>query len=209
MSDIALGTAQPEVEPINAAALRQPSQLARVSGWYGVWWVIATEGSLFIYLLFSYFYCLFQAGVKWPVGGPPSLALPLLSTIVLLGSSAALGWSQWSLLKAPKPRLFEGVGLACVLGVVFLALQSYDLWQKAPGLSSNTYNSFYVLLTGLDVLHAGAGVIALAALAMWINGGRIVGIRTTYVSIIAAYWHFIVVVWLAIFASMSLLPYVR
>ncbi len=206
MSD-AVALKMAESDPATIAARRRSNILGRVSGWYGVWFIIATEASLFAYLLFSYYYCLAQAGVSWPVGGPPPLALPLISTILLVASSVALAWSQWSLFKGEGPRLIPGIGLAVVLGSVFLSLQALDLAKKAPMISANTYNSFYVLLAGLDFLHVAAGVIALVALCAWVIEGRIVGFRTTYVSIVAAYWHFVVVVWLSIFATMILLPY--
>jgi heme/copper-type cytochrome/quinol oxidase subunit 3 len=205
MSDVALKMSQSDSAAV--AARRKTSTLGRMSGWYGVWFVIATEGSLFAYLLFSYYYCLMQAGVKWPVSGPPPLALASIGTIFLVASSGALAWSQWSLAKEERPRLIPGVALTLVFGSVFLSLQALDLAKKAPAISANTYNSFYVLLAGLDFLHVAAGVIALVALLAWTIEGRLIGIRTSYVSIIAAYWHFIVVVWLSIFATMFLLPY--
>jgi cytochrome c oxidase subunit III len=196
-----------ESDPAALTARRRTSDLWRVSGWYGVWFIVATEGSLFAYLLFSYYYCLAQAGVPWPVGGPPPLTLAVISTILLVASSIALGWSQWSLFKEDRPRLVPGVGLAVVLGSVFLSLQALDLTKKAPAISASTYNSFYVLLSGLDILHVAAGVIALVALLIWAAEGCLVGIRTSYVSIVSVYWHFVVVVWLSIFATMFLLPH--
>ncbi len=206
MSD-AVALKMAESDPAAIAARRKQAILGRVSGWYGVWFIIMTEGSLFAYLLFSYYYCLAQAGVKWPVSGPPPLTLAAMSTLLLVASSAALAWSQWSLVKEAKPRLVPGVGLAVIFGSLFLMLQALDLAKKAPAISASTYDSFYVLLAGLDFLHVAAGIIALVALCAWAIDGRIIGIRTTYVSIIAAYWHFVVAVWLSIFATMFLLPY--
>jgi heme/copper-type cytochrome/quinol oxidase subunit 3 len=194
-------------DPAAIGARRKKSMLGLMSGWYGVWFIIATEGSLFAYLLFSYYYCLAQAGVKWPVSGQPPLMLATISTLLIVASSAALAWSQWSLVKEDKPRLVPGIGLAVAFGSLFLMLQALDLAKKAPAISASTYDSFYVLLAGLDFLHVAAGVIALVALLAWTIEGRIAGIRTAYVSIIAAYWHFVVAIWLSIFATMFLLPY--
>jgi cytochrome c oxidase subunit III len=196
-----------EADPAAMTARRRTGDLGRVSGWYGVRFIIVTEGSLFAYLLFSYYYCLAQAGVKWPVGGPPPLTLAAISTLLMVASSIALAWSQWSFFKEAKPRPVPGIGLAVIFGAVFLSLQALDLAKKVPAISASTYNSFYVLLAGLDFLHVAVGVIALVALLTWTIEGRIVGIRTSYVSIVAAYWHFVVIVWLSIFATMILLPY--
>jgi cytochrome c oxidase subunit III len=206
MSD-AVALKMAKADPVAIAARRRISDLGRVSGWYGVWFIIVTEGALFAYLFFGYYYCLAQASVKWPVGGPPSLTLAAINTILLVASSMALGWSQWSLFKEDRPRLIPGFGLAIVLGSLFLMLQALDLAKKAPTIPNSTYNSFYGLLAGLDFFHVAAGVVALIALLVWIVKGQIVGIRTSYVSIVAVYWHFVVLIWLSIFATMFLLPY--
>ena len=45
------------------------------SGWFGVWCLVATEGSIFAYLIFSYFYLASQAVGQWPPNGVPVLRL--------------------------------------------------------------------------------------------------------------------------------------
>ena len=63
MSDIALHREL----PVGAAGTRS-------TGWWAMMFVILTEGSLFAYLLFSYYYFAVQPQQDWPPGGPlPSL----------------------------------------------------------------------------------------------------------------------------------------
>ena len=57
MSDLALGH---RPQGMRAPALPVGSIGSQASGYFGVWWVIITEASLFIYLLFSYAYCTMQ-----------------------------------------------------------------------------------------------------------------------------------------------------
>jgi cytochrome c oxidase subunit 3 len=204
MSEVALG-----VQNANTARADRSNRRGRPSGWYGVWLVVATEGSLFAYLLFSYYFALLQASEKWPPGGMPPLALASASTIIVIASSIALQWAQRAESQDGTKRLTFGLGLAVVLGAVFVAMQSYD-WLRASALiSANAYGSYYVVVTGLDIVHAFAGLIMLATLLYWSTAGRFKGARPAAVSIAAIYWNFTVIVWLFVFASFYLLPYVR
>jgi len=210
MSDIGIVSDHPlEEKPVSANDIVR-SELSRFSGWYGVWCIIATEGSLFAYLFFSYFYALAQSPQYWPVSGPPSLLVPLLITVALVASSAALVTSQWQIFdSAQVPRIGISFAVAVLCGLIGLGLQAYDLQQKAPLISKSAYDSYYVLVATLDILHAAAGVIALIAVFLWFREGLILGPRRSYLSIVAAYWHFTVIVWLCVFAAFVLQPHMR
>ena len=58
----------------------------RASGWWAMIFVVFTEGALFAYLLFSYYYLAVQPHLPdtFPQGGMPSLALALPNTAILL-----------------------------------------------------------------------------------------------------------------------------
>ncbi len=206
MSEVALGTQNAGAAHAHRDAL---SGRVRPSGWYGVWLVVLTEGSLFAYLLFSYYFSLLQASEKWPPGGPPPLAQASVSTIILIASSVILFWAQRSISQGETKRLILGLALTFVLGAIFVVAQSYDWLQKSTMISASAYGSYYVLISGLDIAHAIAGLFILAALLFWSLAGRFDDRRNAGVSIGAIYWNFTVIVWLFVFASFYLLPYVR
>ena len=58
--------------------------------WWGMMCLIATEGILFVYLIFSYAYLGSQSPGTWPPTGPPALRLSAPDTLVLLASSFLL-----------------------------------------------------------------------------------------------------------------------
>ena len=62
--------------------------------WWGMLCLIATEGILFVYLIFSYGYLASQARGPFVPGGPPALDLALPATILLLASSGTAEWSK-------------------------------------------------------------------------------------------------------------------
>ena len=79
-----------------AVAQRLPLDAAGpgATGAWGMILLIVTEASLFVYLLFSYFYLGSMARGTWPPSGPPELRLALPNTIILLVSSGTMWWAE-------------------------------------------------------------------------------------------------------------------
>src|ERR1700739_1329266 len=93
----------------------------RASGWWAMIFTVFTEASLFVYLLFSYYYLAVQphAPGTFPEGGSPPLGIASANTAILLASSVAVGWSQFSIEHNKKWRLVVGLGLGAMLGLIF------------------------------------------------------------------------------------------
>jgi cytochrome c oxidase subunit 3 len=70
-------------------------------------------------------------------------------------------------------------------------------------LSSNPANSFFYLITGLHGLHLLGGLIALTrtTLRAW-NTDEPEDVRTS-VQLCTVYWHFMLIVWLVLFALLA------
>jgi cytochrome c oxidase subunit 3 len=180
----------------------------RASGWFGVWSVVATEGSIFVYLLFTYFYLASQAVGNWPPGGAPSLQLAGPNTVILLLSSAALFWAERSgARRASGGRLLGGLAVAFVLGCIFVGIQLAE-WSSRPfSLSSGTYGAIYFTMTGFHLAHVMVGLLMLALLFVWAALGYFSRDRHAPLTIGAIYWHFVDAIWLVVFATLYLTPY--
>jgi heme/copper-type cytochrome/quinol oxidase subunit 3 len=200
MSDLALRT---QTLPVGSFG-------RRASGWFGVWCVVATESSIFVYLLFTYFYFASQAVQDWPPGGAPSLQLAWPNTLILLLSSAALVWAERSgARRAARGRLLGGLAVAFVLGCVFAGVQVAEWGSKPFSLSSGTYGAVYFTLTGFHLAHVVVGLLMLALLLVWAAFGYFSKERHAPLTIGAIYWHFVDAVWLVVFATLYLLPLLR
>jgi len=180
----------------------------RASGWWAMIFTIFTEASLFTYLLFAYYYLAAQPHMHgtFPEGGPPKLGMASLNTVILLMSSAAVAWAQFSIEHNKKWRLVAGLGIGALLGVIFLGIQMME-WAGQPfGLSSTTYSSLYYVITGFHMAHVVVGVLMLLALTLWSGRGYFNSRRFAHIHIGALYWHFVDAVWIAVYFTFYITP---
>ncbi len=181
----------------------------RASGWWAMIFVVFTEASLFAYLLFSYFYLAVQPHLPgtFPQGGLPDLKLALPNTLILIASSIAVGWAQLGIERGRKGRLVLGLGLGALLGAIFLVVQGFEWAAKPFPLSSTTYSSLYFIVTGFHMAHVVVGVIVLLCLTVWAAMGYFNRVRFAHIHIGALYWHFVDAVWIAVFFTFYVTPY--
>jgi heme/copper-type cytochrome/quinol oxidase subunit 3 len=181
----------------------------RASGWWGMLALIGTEAALFAYLLFSYFYLATQSQNTWLPTATPSLHLALPNTFILIASSLILWWGGRAMRRRQRLRLLLAIGLALVLGVVFMAIQVQEWHTKTFSITDNAYGSLYFTITGFHMLHVLVGVLMLAVIFIWTALGHFDAERHAPIAIGAIYWHFVDVVWLPVFSTFYLYPYLR
>ena len=177
------------------------------NGWWGMMMLIVTEGALFAYLLFAYYYAAVQRERNWLPEDLPNFKLSLPDTIILLLSSLVV-WRGESLLKQGRRSGVAAVylALAALMGIVFIAIQALEWGTKAFTPFSSSYGSLYYTITGFHMMHVAAGVIILATLSLWCALGYFNRIRSAPVSIGAIYWHFVDAVWLVLFFTFYITP---
>jgi cytochrome c oxidase subunit 3 len=171
--------------------------------WWGMMCLIATEGILFVYLIFAYAYLGSQAPGAWPPAGAPALRLSGPDTIVLLASSFLLGWGVRR--GASRARLQLALAGTSLLGVVFLVVQGFEWSAKPFMLKTNAYSAIYFTLTGFHMAHVVAGLLMLVTLLAWSVSGRLKH-HPECAALGSLYWHFVDVVWLVVFTALYLVP---
>jgi len=176
-------------------------------GWWGMLCLIATEASLFAYLLFSYYYVAIQRGPSWAPEPHPSLRLSGPNTVVLLASSVAVWWGEEGVKKGERGRQLVGLAIAIGLGSVFLVVQGFEWRAKTFKLASGSYGSLFFTITGFHMAHVIAGLLILIAVFVWSAMGYFNIRRHAPVSISSIYWHFVDAVWLAVFFTFYVTPY--
>lgn len=177
------------------------------TAWLGVLCLIATEASLFAYLLFSYAYAATQHGGSWLPTPHPSVKFSGPGTVILLASSVAVWWGERGVKHARRGQQLTGLGIGILLGLVFLIIQLFEWKSKTFSLSSGGYGSFFFTITGFHMAHVIVGVASLIAVFGWSLTGYFTPRRYSHVMIASIYWHFVDAVWLVVFFTFYLAPY--
>lgn len=176
-------------------------------GYWGVWMLIATEGALFAYLLFSYYYTGATATRGWVLEPRPTLKLALPDTILLLLSSVVAWVGERGILDRQRGKALLGVGGAFVMGVIFVAVQGKEWAAKPFGLGTSSYSSLYFVTTGFHTAHVAVGLGVLLALFVWTALDYFSPRRRLAISAGVLYWHFVDAVWLFVFFTYYVSPY--
>ncbi len=180
----------------------------QASGFWGMLCLIATEGALFAFLLFSYFYTALLSVGPWPPTGPPHLRLAGPNTAILIASSLCVAWAERSIRRHDSRwRLSIGLFGGLVLGTVFVAVQLLEWRDKPFSIDTGAYGSLFFTITGFHMAHVIVGLLVLAAMLVWSLIGYFGRGRHAAVTIGALYWHFVDVVWLFVFVSLYLWPH--
>ncbi|MDR6411654.1 cytochrome c oxidase subunit 3 [Paraburkholderia terricola] len=206
MSD-AVDLNQPSREPAQPRPLPVGSAGERSGGWWGCLTLIATEGSLFGYLIFSYLYLVSQTPQHWPPEGLLKLGLGIANTAILLSSSVFVWLCERCVRRARLRWAVASMALGVVLGCAFMGIQLIE-WRAHPyGLSTHLYGSLYFTITGFHMAHVAVGIVVLLFLLLWTALGYFDEQRCAALTIGGLYWHFVDVVWLFIFSTLYLTPY--
>jgi cytochrome c oxidase subunit III len=113
------------------------------------------------------------------------------------------------ILNVPKWGLREWFILTYIMGAIFIggqALEYVELVHEGMTLSSSAYGSVFYLATGFHGLHVTGGLIAF----LYVLGRTYLARRFTHEQAVTAivvsyYWHFVDVVWIALFATVYIL----
>ncbi|MDX8451455.1 cytochrome c oxidase subunit 3 [Mesorhizobium sp. VK9D] len=129
-----------------------------------------------------------------------------LNTGVLLLSSVALQCAVVAARRGQMDMVRLGLATAGLTTLAFLAGQLMawrELTEDGYLLASNPANSFFYLITGMHGLHILGGLVGLGrtSIGAW-SGARPERLRLS-VELCAMYWHFLLFIWLGIFAVLA------
>ncbi len=177
------------------------------NGFWGTGTLIATEGALFAYLLFAYYYTGATASGGWVLESYPTLKLSLPNTVLLLLSSLVAWIGEGGVLTRNRARALLGFGGAFIMGAIFVVVQGFEWHAKPFSLGTSSYASLYFVTTGFHIAHVLIGLAVLAALFAWTALDYFSPRRRLTVSAGVLYWHFVDIVWLFVFATYYITPY--
>lgn len=165
----------------------------------GLWVFMGVVTVLFSLLLVAY--VMRMASADWrPLPVPWQL---WLNTTMLIVSSVALQWAKAAAQRGRIASMKAGLLAGGVFAFAFLAGQLWA-WQQLSALhyfvAGNPANSFFYLLTGLHGLHLLGGLVAWIKTSVKAWHGLEMESTGASVELCARYWHFLLVLWLVLFA---------
>jgi cytochrome c oxidase subunit 3 len=180
------------------AAAASPWPAAKVG--LGVFMAVA---SALIALFVSAYLMRMHMSHDWrPLPEPPLL---WLNTAVLALSGVALHRAQVAARRRRRDEAMAGLAVGAAAALAFLAGQLLAWRQLAEGghlLAANPANAFFYLLTAVHGLHLLGGLVALARTAARARRGVAVERLRLSLELCAAYWHYLLLVWLVLFGLM-------
>lgn len=171
--------------------------------------LLAVIGVLFGLALAAYAHQIPLAGHGGHAGHAPALPdtwLLWLNTTVLVLSSVGMEAGSRAARHGEAHGMRAGMFIGGALAIAFIIGQ-LALWQQliAAGYyaSVNPAYAFFYMLTGLHGLHLAGGLVALAwtGSKAWRRPARDIALS---VELCAHYWHFLLLVWLAVFSLLLL-----
>lgn len=194
-----------------AATLPRGHTTGRELGWWGMVALVMTEAMLFALLLFSFFYLRAQAA-QWPPAGiaDPELPISAVRTALLLASSLTIAWADRGIRAGRQGRLRWGLVATFVLAGVFLAGHVQEAAQLLGEFTwrTNAYGSLWYVITNFHAAHLAVGMAMIAFTYAAARSGAFAAERDLGVRVTSIYWHFVDVVWVAVYSSLYLLPHV-
>jgi cytochrome c oxidase subunit 3 len=172
----------------------------------GLWVFLAVITSLFALFISAYYIRMGGHGHgavhDWhPMAEPRVL---WVNTMMLILSSVAMQWTRASMAHANLLRARKGLMAAGLLTLAFLAGQ-FIAWReiRLAGFFSpqNTAVAFFYLLTAIHGVHllGGLYVWARTLIRMRRKDIEAIDVRTS-VELCTVYWHYLLFVWLVLFA---------
>lgn len=190
LSDRAGKTAEMVVLPASTEdPTKAPPGLVRI----GLFLACGSIVILFASLVFAYYWRKTEPGLWETTPLPGTL---WLSTIIIALSSVTFELARRSYAHGRYGRASWLLQVTGVLGLAFLAAQAkawLELIDRGAYLQSNPYSGFFYLFTGLHAAHLIGG---LAGIGLAIFSSRR---RREVVDAAAYYWHFLGVLWAALF----------
>ena len=163
--------------------------------------------------LFAAYFNVRAAAPEWPPAGMEHFlgVFPLAgpATAILVLSSFTCQFAVWSIRRDDRAGFTRNLSVTLVLGIAFLLIQGTDyimLWSEGMTLDSGIYGTTFYTMTGFHGAHVLGGVIMLGVVLYRGMLGQFSSRHHDAVEAASLYWHFVDVVWIALFTTLYILP---
>ncbi|GAB3653306.1 cytochrome c oxidase subunit 3 [Glycomyces tarimensis] len=132
----------------------------------------------------------------------------LFFTVILVASSVTCQMGVFAAEKGDVYALRRWFAITFVMGLIFVLGQVNEYRQlvlEGYTIASDGYWSMFYLTTGFHGLHVAGGLVAFVIFLIRTTMGRFSPAQATASIVVSYYWHFVDVVWIALFAMIYFL----
>jgi len=129
----------------------------------------------------------------------------LILTLILVTSSVTCQLGVWAIRRDDRTGFIRSIGVTLVLGIVFLIGQAYDYSTLGFGVSDTPFGTTFYTLTGFHGAHVFGGAVMLSVVLYRGLAGQFSSRHHDAVEATSLYWHFVDVVWIALFSTLYIL----
>ena len=132
----------------------------------------------------------------------------LVNTIILVASSFTCQLGVFAAERGDVFGLRRWYMLTLIMGTIFVLGQANEyrsLVEEGTTFSSSAYGTVFYLTTGFHGLHVIGGLIAFVILMGRTKLSKFTPAQATSAIVVSYYWHFVDIVWIALFATIYLI----
>jgi cytochrome c oxidase subunit 3 len=126
-------------------------------------------------------------------------------TLILITSSFTCQFAVWAIRRDDRKGFVRNIAVTLVLGIVFLIGQVYDYSTIGFGISDTPFGTTFYTLTGFHGAHVFGGAVMLSVVLYRGLAGQFSSRHHDAVEATSLYWHFVDVVWIALFSTLYIL----
>ncbi len=160
---------------------------------------------MFFAALFAMYFSIRAADYSLWEEHTPILNIPYATTftVILVLSSVTCQLGVFAAEKGDVFALRRWFTITFVMGLIFVLGQANEyrhLVHDGITMQRDGYGSMFYLTTGFHGLHVTGGLIAFIVYMIRTTMGRFTPAQATSAIVVSYYWHFVDVVWIALFA---------
>jgi cytochrome c oxidase subunit III len=168
---------------------------------------------MFFAALFAMFFSI-RAAIpgKWEAHSEQlNIPYALVFTVILVSSSITCQIGVFAAERGDVHSLRRWFFLTFVMGTAFVLGQANEyrhLVHEGIKINEDGYGTMFYLTTGFHGLHVTGGLIAFIFYMIRTTMGRFTPAQATAAIVVSYYWHFVDIVWIALFFMIYILPFI-
>jgi cytochrome c oxidase subunit 3 len=168
---------------------------------------------MFFAALFAMFFSIRAAAPEMWAEHSEELNIPyaLFFTVILVLSSITCQIGVFAAERGDVHSLRRWFALTFVMGLMFVLGQANEyrnlVTHEGIKINADGFGSMFYLTTGFHGLHVTGGLIAFIFYMIRTTMGRFTPAQATAAIVVSYYWHFVDIVWIALFFMIYILPF--